>query len=315
MPATFAQIPALTVHTDKKSYVKGDTIIVSGRVEAVVAGTPITIQILDSTYNIVNLTTTYPAANGTFSFNVTTMDPKWKACGTYTAIMQYGLSQVGARTTFYFCDSVPAPLKQLKSGIPANEIKCNQGLVLIIKTSDNSPACVKPQTAQKLINRGWGSILYHSVLWSCPPSMLKSVTCYLIAQSDHTSLTQSIGQLEGNMTFPLIIATDKSTYKVGEQVIIEIKNVSKEPLWFGSNVKIFISGPLPRHDPTSCCAGLTIISSLPPNETNTTSWDQLDQYSKPVKEGFYEIDSLYWSGDPVNPKDYFGASTLIHIVK
>jgi hypothetical protein len=30
---------------------------------------------------------------------------------------------------------------------------------LLAKKSDNSPACVKPQTAFKLIERGWGSLV------------------------------------------------------------------------------------------------------------------------------------------------------------
>ncbi|MDE2589894.1 MAG: hypothetical protein KGL95_09560, partial [Patescibacteria group bacterium] len=47
------------------------------------------------------------------------------------------------------------PLEQFKSGIPVQDVKCNQGLQLIFKAEDLSPACVKPNTAQKLIERGW----------------------------------------------------------------------------------------------------------------------------------------------------------------
>lgn len=49
-----------------------------------------------------------------------------------------------------------SPLKQFKSGIAANDVKCVQGFQLVIKSEDNSPACVKLQTAQKLVERGWG---------------------------------------------------------------------------------------------------------------------------------------------------------------
>ncbi len=48
-----------------------------------------------------------------------------------------------------------SPLKQFKSGIAANNIKCDNGLSLVIKAEDNSPACVKPDTAQKLTEGGW----------------------------------------------------------------------------------------------------------------------------------------------------------------
>jgi len=49
-----------------------------------------------------------------------------------------------------------APLKQFKSGITIEEIKCKDNLRLILKTGNNSPACVKPETIPKLIKRGWG---------------------------------------------------------------------------------------------------------------------------------------------------------------
>ena len=36
-----------------------------------------------------------------------------------------------------------------------DEINCNDDLQLIFKLTDNSPACVNPETAEKLIERGW----------------------------------------------------------------------------------------------------------------------------------------------------------------
>ncbi len=47
-----------------------------------------------------------------------------------------------------------SPLKQFKSGVPFDEIQCRDSLVLVTK-NDVSPACVKPLTAEKLIQRGW----------------------------------------------------------------------------------------------------------------------------------------------------------------
>lgn len=55
------------------------------------------------------------------------------------------------------------PLKQFKSGTLLNEIMCKNGFTLLSKTSDNSPACVKPDTAQKLAERGWGTIIKHFI--------------------------------------------------------------------------------------------------------------------------------------------------------
>lgn len=54
-------------------------------------------------------------------------------------------------------DSVnPSPLQQVQAGISPQDVKCNENLVLIIKTEDGSPACVKQTTADALISRGWG---------------------------------------------------------------------------------------------------------------------------------------------------------------
>ena len=46
------------------------------------------------------------------------------------------------------------PLKQFMSGIVIEEIECRDSLVLVAK-NDGSPACVKEQTKERLIERGW----------------------------------------------------------------------------------------------------------------------------------------------------------------
>ena len=54
----------------------------------------------------------------------------------------------------YFKSRV-SPLQQFKSGIPTSEIKCKEGLTLVIKARDGLPACVKPATVEKLVERDW----------------------------------------------------------------------------------------------------------------------------------------------------------------
>lgn len=49
----------------------------------------------------------------------------------------------------------PSPKIQIKSGIQPGKVKCNGDLVLIFKTIDKTPVCVKSTTAQKLLERGW----------------------------------------------------------------------------------------------------------------------------------------------------------------
>ena len=47
-----------------------------------------------------------------------------------------------------------SPLKQLKSGVPVDEIQCKDGLQKVSR-HDGIPACVTPETREELIERGW----------------------------------------------------------------------------------------------------------------------------------------------------------------
>jgi hypothetical protein len=51
--------------------------------------------------------------------------------------------------------NIPDPLKQFRSGVPAKSVECQQGLDLVIKAEDGTPACVTPDGAIKLAQRGW----------------------------------------------------------------------------------------------------------------------------------------------------------------
>jgi len=47
------------------------------------------------------------------------------------------------------------PLQQGNAGITASNVICAEGLKLIFRSHDGSPACVKPESAAKLKERGW----------------------------------------------------------------------------------------------------------------------------------------------------------------
>lgn len=47
------------------------------------------------------------------------------------------------------------PLTLYRGGIASDDIVCKDNLELILKASDNSPACVTSNTKTKLIERGW----------------------------------------------------------------------------------------------------------------------------------------------------------------
>jgi len=80
-------------------------------------------------------------------------------CGTFCPAMPSpSFSFCGSSNQTTICE--PSPLKQFKSGSRLNAIHCSDYLsTLVIKTKDDSPACVKLQTAQKLVERGWGIMI------------------------------------------------------------------------------------------------------------------------------------------------------------
>lgn len=88
-----------------------------------------------------------PGMEGTYTFEI--KDPRSG---------NYGLGFIVKDSDATVID---LPLKQFKSGIPAEEIKCKENLIIILKKNGN-PACVKPATKTKLIERGW-------VMLSLPP--------------------------------------------------------------------------------------------------------------------------------------------------
>lgn len=48
-----------------------------------------------------------------------------------------------------------SPIKQIANGISPENVTCKEGMQLVFKNIYNSPACVKPVTVDKLIERGW----------------------------------------------------------------------------------------------------------------------------------------------------------------
>ena len=67
---------------------------------------------------------------------------------------KYELLEIITKNSFAEIDS---PRKQRANGVAVENIICKEGLGLIFKSSDDSPACVKVKTAEKLIQRGWAN--------------------------------------------------------------------------------------------------------------------------------------------------------------
>lgn len=49
----------------------------------------------------------------------------------------------------------PPPLKQISQGTSPDSVTCTEGLELVLKKSNGFPACVKPSSVEKLIDRSW----------------------------------------------------------------------------------------------------------------------------------------------------------------
>ncbi|MGI0042042.1 MAG: hypothetical protein ACRD94_08800, partial [Nitrosopumilaceae archaeon] len=67
--------------------------------------------------------------------------------------------------SFYFLVSVDSesPLKQFKSGISSENVKCKDDLKLVINMDNHLPACVKPTSVSRLLTQGW-----NECCWTVP---------------------------------------------------------------------------------------------------------------------------------------------------
>lgn len=62
-----------------------------------------------------------------------------------------GTTETHEHSIAYF----PPPLQQIKNGVKPTSVTCTEGLELVLKQSNGQPACIKPSSVAKLIERGW----------------------------------------------------------------------------------------------------------------------------------------------------------------
>ena len=98
--------PLITVTADKSSYVIGDTIVISGQVQAVVPNTPLTVEVLDPNNNIVHVDQINVSTDGKYTYSLLAKGQLWVTNGIFTVKVQYGQTNVTAQTTFTFQSSV-----------------------------------------------------------------------------------------------------------------------------------------------------------------------------------------------------------------
>jgi carboxymethylenebutenolidase len=71
----------------------------------------------------------------------------------FFTILVFGLSQLS--DTVFGIAYFPPPLKQIRDGTDPSNVTCTEGLELVLKKSNGSPACLKPTSVAILIERGW----------------------------------------------------------------------------------------------------------------------------------------------------------------
>lgn len=101
---SYNQAPSTSISfiTDKSSYNMGDAIVISGNIKSPIAGTPVTILILDPNNLLLQAERISVSPDGSFQTAITTTPAVWKLGGTYVVSVQYGSSNIKAQKTFYF---------------------------------------------------------------------------------------------------------------------------------------------------------------------------------------------------------------------
>jgi plastocyanin len=163
--STIQPIDTISFSTDKPSYQNGDSILISGKVSNFIPNEQVTVWITNLQGIAVAIAHVETESSDDFSTSIPSGGGLWKSGNTYKVYAQYGSRSSVASTDIAFepqnytkvnvSKIMIAPLKQIKSGISVDDIKCSADLVLVIKTEDSSPACVKSDTATKLFARGW----------------------------------------------------------------------------------------------------------------------------------------------------------------
>ena len=128
---------------------------------------------------------------------------------------------------------VVTPLKQLGSGIVQKDISCRQGFELILKSENNYPICVKPQTAKKLVDRGWAlrtpsytSNTYSQTAFTPNQDTYSVTTPPQVVVTDISSTMPGMIKIVSVKMHPAIV-------EVGDQPVFAVtfKNVYDKPIY------------------------------------------------------------------------------------
>lgn len=150
--------PHIVVNTPKFDFVDGEIIPISGHTQG---NSSVYIFLLDNYGNIENSTQVMSDDTGSFFANL--VIPSHVIGGGWYLFAKSGegnwMSEImvnthGVSTMTLHISNLP-PLKQFRLGIDPYHTVCRQDLQLMIKLKDNSPACVKSTSIERLLKQGW----------------------------------------------------------------------------------------------------------------------------------------------------------------
>ncbi len=191
-----------------------------------------------------------------------------------------------------------SPLKQIKSGISVHGIQCNDSLVLVTKY-DGSPACVKEQTKQKLIERGWNSSEEIKNMLSSQYTVFEDVKKLLVENKinylqDKLVVTSGIS-FQGDSGCGAVVDTDSQTHWFG------IDSISKP-----TEITLFSENPnMCKVNTSSCFCNAQM-------ELKSLTIDELIYFTTAEEEKYSEIliDYLYDQNINITPKFQLGKQNL-----
>lgn len=152
-------------------------------------------------------------------------------------------------------------LKQSKSGIPNQDLVCHNNLFLVIKRTDNRPACVKIDSIYHLVKRNWVS---QEKLETSSPAFAAAQR--FVEKSPTFSFDGILGVMGmGNLSDETVLDTFPPTYTLSAEFATRHQgygdrsgqNLDEKSAWHKAIIKV---------------KGITIISAI-----YDDAWDELNQ--------------------------------------
>ena len=153
---SFAEQSSITVKTNLENYATTDKMIITTHITNPNNNTSLWIKIFAPNHDLESYRMFPQSSNESYTWIISPIE--FYNSGNYTVTAQYGQGYAVAHfhlnsTLIQYYQS-QSPLKQYKIA-DAQDVHCHSGLQLALKAEDYSPACLKPETATKLIQRGW----------------------------------------------------------------------------------------------------------------------------------------------------------------